>query len=189
MRVVVCTVFALMFLAGPAVQGKIQTIHVFVALCDNEHQGIVPVPKTLGNGDDPANNLYWGALYGTKAFLKRSGHWTLVATEKNPSETILERVVFKHKTRDAYLVADAYRGREIKKAVADFLAAAAGNGPATLVCGDDSLRIRGGADLLVYIGHNGLMDFDVVQPKRQAKRLRCRPWSWRARASPTSVPV
>ncbi|HBH24362.1 MAG TPA: hypothetical protein DDY13_13175 [Cytophagales bacterium] len=41
--------------------GQIRTIHVFVALCDNEHQGIVPVPNTLGNGKDPNSNLYWGA--------------------------------------------------------------------------------------------------------------------------------
>lgn len=32
---------------------EVRTIHVFVALCDNEHQGIVPVPEIFGNGDDP----------------------------------------------------------------------------------------------------------------------------------------
>jgi len=37
---------------------EVRTIHVFVALCDNEHQGIVPVPEIFGNGDDPANNLF-----------------------------------------------------------------------------------------------------------------------------------
>ncbi|WP_316785612.1 hypothetical protein [Pedobacter frigiditerrae] len=37
-----------------------KTIHVFVALCDNKYQGIVPVPKAIGNGQDPDNNLYWG---------------------------------------------------------------------------------------------------------------------------------
>jgi hypothetical protein len=26
---------------------------VIVALCDNLHQGIVPVPKAIGNGQDP----------------------------------------------------------------------------------------------------------------------------------------
>jgi len=38
---------------------KLETIHVFVSLCDNAKQGILPVPKTLGNGQDPKNNLYW----------------------------------------------------------------------------------------------------------------------------------
>jgi hypothetical protein len=39
-------------------QAPPRLIHVFVALADNVHQGIVPVPAALGNGDDPARNLY-----------------------------------------------------------------------------------------------------------------------------------
>ncbi len=45
-----------------------RTVHVFVALADNQHQGIVPVPARLGNGDDPEHNLYWGSAYGVKTF-------------------------------------------------------------------------------------------------------------------------
>ena len=33
-----------------------KTIHVFVALCDNKYQGIVPVPPKIGNGQDLNNN-------------------------------------------------------------------------------------------------------------------------------------
>src|SRR5512134_3650856 len=84
-------------------QEQARTIHVFVALCDNEHQGIVPVPQKLGNGDDPNNNLYWGALYGTKTFLKKSKNWKVVATQKKPTEDILERVIFKHAATRTYL--------------------------------------------------------------------------------------
>ena len=40
---------------------ELRTIHVVVALCDNENQGIVPVPEKLGNGKEPLTNLYWGA--------------------------------------------------------------------------------------------------------------------------------
>ncbi len=152
----------------PAAQGKSRSIHVFVALCDNEHQGIVPVPKKLGDGDDPANNLYWGALYGTKAFLKRSKDWTLLASQKRPSELILERAVFKHATKDAYLVADAYRGAEIKRAVQGFVNATAGKNRTRLKCGDASIAIGGAADLVVYVGHNGLMEFTVGRPKLPA---------------------
>jgi len=36
-----------------------KTIHVFVALCDNVNQGIVPVSAKLGNGQDIKGNLYW----------------------------------------------------------------------------------------------------------------------------------
>lgn len=172
MRVVARVFLILLFLIPTNALGKTRSIHVFVALCDNEHQGIVPVPKQLGNGEDPANNLYWGALYGTKAFLKRSSDWTLLTTEKRPSEAVLERTVFKHKTRQAYLVADAYRGSEIKRAVRDLLGAAAGNAATKLVCGEDSIGIGGAADLVVYVGHNGLMDFAVTGPMRSANARR-----------------
>jgi hypothetical protein len=143
---------------------RARTIHVFVALCDNEHQGIVRVPEKLGNGTDPANNLYWGALYGTRTFLQKSKDWTLATTQKNPGENVLERVIFKHKTVHACLIADAYRGDKIKNAVQDFLDAAAGHNPQTLSAEKESLGAYGAADLVVYVGHNGLMDFDVEQP-------------------------
>jgi len=45
----------------PKANSQSKTVHVFVALCDNEFQGIVPVLLTLGNGKDPTRNLYWGA--------------------------------------------------------------------------------------------------------------------------------
>jgi len=150
-----------LLIASAVAQESVTTVHVFVALCDNENQGIVPVPKRLGNGEDPGNNLYWGALYGTKTFLKGSKGWSLVATEKKPTDEVLERAVFRHVATGAYLIADAYQGAKIRKAVEDFLDAAAGNGPKTLEVGEERIRIHGGADLLVYVGHNGLMDFTV----------------------------
>ncbi len=150
-----------------AAQDAARSIHVFVALCDNESQGIVPVPEQLGNGDDPRNNLYWGALYGTKTFLRKSKDWTLLATVKNPDDKILERVIFQHKTNRAYLVADAYRGRQIKSAVKDFLDATAGDNPRVLKHEKIKIGIAGGADLVAYVGHNGLMDFKVDPPEQK----------------------
>jgi len=157
---------ALLLSGSASPQERTRTIHVFVALCDNEHQGIVPVPKELGQGNDPAHNLYWGALYGVRTFLSKSKDWTLVATRKSPGDWVLERVVFRHRTSRAYLVADAYRGDKIKDAVSGFLGAAAGNGARTLMLEKEkaSLGIHGGADLVVYVGHNGLMDFQVQTP-------------------------
>ena len=48
--------------------GKPLVAHVVVALCDNESQGIVPVPARLGDGDSPQSNLYWGAMYGVRGW-------------------------------------------------------------------------------------------------------------------------
>ena len=142
-------------------------IHVLVALCDNQYQGIVPVPARIGNGDDPANNLYWGAAFGVKTFFKRSSEWKLIAEIQNPKPAVLQRIVFKHQTRNVYLVADAYRGREIKQTTADFLRFAAGAQNEVvqmeLNSGRLDLSIGGGADLVAYVGHDGLMDFTLAE--------------------------
>lgn len=165
----VMTVFSLVCIlcVCTSAQDTVTSVHVIVALCDNDSQGIVPVPATLGNGDDPHNNLYWGALYGTKSFLKRSDAWTLLETKKAVSNTILERAVFRHRTKGIYLVADAYRGREIKAAVVFFLNAVVGNGANTLAYKSTQIPIGGGAHMVVYVGHNGLMDFQVDPIERQ----------------------
>ena len=66
-------------------------IHVTVALCDNQHQGIVPVPALIGNGRDTRNNLYWGADYGVKSWMLRHEKWDRVnATGPQPFLTIEE---------------------------------------------------------------------------------------------------
>lgn len=142
-----------------------RTIHIFVALCDNEHQGIVPVAPKFGNGDDPSNNLYWGAYYGVRSFFKRSKDWSMVKERADPHDFVLERCVFQHREKEVYLVADAYRGKEIKAAIEDFLNAAAGckAEEEPLISGSDTmcLGLCGNADLIAYIGHDGLMDFDI----------------------------
>ena len=145
-------------------------VYVIVALCDNVNQGIVPVAPALGNGDDPARNLYWGARFGVKTFFTASRDWQLVADLENPAPKILERLVFKHRKEDAYLVADAYRGSEIRQATADFLNAVSGNTNPTVELGGKTYGLSRGASshLVAYVGHDGLMDFRLSYvPKRR----------------------
>ncbi|HEX3129093.1 MAG TPA: hypothetical protein VH394_17300 [Thermoanaerobaculia bacterium] len=140
-------------------------VHVLVALCDNRYQGIVPVPERIGNGDDPANNLYWGAAFGVKTFFKKSPDWTLVSTTRKPGPAILERCVFKHRSKSVYLIADAYRGREIRQTTIDFLQFAAGRDVEEIeLPSGPKLNAGGAADLIAYVGHDGLMDFSVTAP-------------------------
>ena len=124
-------VLALAGLSVPCVptysQKPQRVVHVFVALADNKYQGIVPVPPLLGNGGDPARNLYWGAAYGVRTYFKASSEWQLVSSGAGPKTPVLERCVFKHHASGVYLVADAYEGRQIRTAVMDFLSAAAGS--------------------------------------------------------------
>jgi hypothetical protein len=157
----------------PAKRHSGKLIHVLVALCDNEYQGIVPVPARIGNGDDPANNLYWGAGFGVKTFFKRAGDWKLIAETRKPRAEILERLVFKHQTKDVYLIADAYRGREIKRCVADFFEFSAGRAGEPINANSIELHAGGGADLVAYVGHDGLMDFALDSyPQRADGRQR-----------------
>src|SRR5215510_8669695 len=91
-----------------AAVNSVPVIHVFVALADNVNQGIVPVSASLGNGDNAATNLYWGAAFGVRTFFSRNKDWELISVVPNPSARILERCVFKHRRASVLLVADAY---------------------------------------------------------------------------------
>jgi len=146
--------------------------HVYVALCDNAHQGIVPVPAALGNGRDPANNLYWGALYGVKTFFRNSAEWKLEATIKNPATAVLERCIFRSRQGNAYVVADAYDGAEIKRAITDFLSSASGRRADSVTLNDTVVYIAGQSSLLAYVGHDGLMDFTLAESPAAADTLK-----------------
>lgn len=137
-----------------------KTIHIFVALCDNKYQGIVPVPKGIGNGQDPKNNLYWGCGYGIRTYFKRSAEWKFIKSEKVDS-VLMERIIFKHATKKYYLVADAYNGKYIEKCTRDFFKSTAGIAKDTLNLQERTIGIKGNSSLCAYIGHNGLMDFSI----------------------------
>lgn len=166
--------------SGPGSGTEPGNIHVFVALCDNVYQRIAPVPLLLGNGMQPETNLYWGAMYGLKTYLRKQNDWVLVKTLKNPEHYILERLVFKHRSRPVYLVADAYAGRYIKEGIRAFLRASAGGGPLEIELDGAVVRAGGAAGLLCFVGHNGLMEFDLQAPagagetpRRQAAVFAC----------------
>lgn len=138
-----------------------KVIHVLVALCDNVNQGIVPVPAFLGNGEDTERNLYWGAAYGVKSYFSKSQSWQKLATIANPKENVLERVIFKNKTQNVYLVADAYRGSKMKETINDFFSAITGEKLENVVANNQTLQILGSANLVAFVGHDGLMDFKL----------------------------
>ncbi len=135
-------------------------IHVIVALCDNDHQGILPVNRKIGNGDDLANNLYWGCSDGLGRYFRASRDWTLVDSKKEDlagpgkEPIVLETLTFKHDATGAVLTAEAWRGREIKKSIQKFAD----------MLNEESI------DLVAYIGHNGLMEFDINQTVPEVPR-------------------
>jgi hypothetical protein len=159
---------------------SIRIIHVFVALCDNKNQGIVPVPAKIGNGQDAGNNLYWGCGYGVKTYFKKQPDWTLIQTINNSKAGLLERCIFKNKLSATYLVADAYDGAKIKDCTIDFLNSCSGNFSDSFTVNQKTIFCGGSSDLIAYVGHDGLMDFSLQQhfpkqneEKRQAIILAC----------------
>ena len=160
--------------APPPAPNPGRVIHVVVALCDNVHQGIVPVPARIGNGDDPGNNLYWGAAFGVRTFFSRSADWKLIAPPAAVDSVVLERCIFKHRTRDVFLVADAYRGAEIQRSIDNFLQYAAGRRAETIAGpAGPQISAGGGSDLVAFVGHDGLMDFNLsVYPRGSGDKTR-----------------
>lgn len=134
-----------------------KTIGVFVALADNQNQGIVPVPEAIGKGDDPERNLYWGTSEGLKGVFDRSKEWKLTEKMDSPVNTkILRTRVYRNAKKNAVLTAKAYKGSAISECIWDFEAAVQ----------------AGPYDMVVFIGHNGLMDFDLPKPMKSDKQAK-----------------
>jgi hypothetical protein len=147
----------------------VATVHV--ALCDNEHQGIVRVPAALGNGDDPQGNLYWGAMYGARTFLSRQAGWKLLV-ERDSTGDVLKEAVFSYRAAadpkwgelaahqvEVLLVARAWRGSAMRQCLAAFARDLLADEGTTVRLPDGRAVAAGGAGHVVgFVGHNGLMD-------------------------------
>lgn len=137
--------------------------HVFVPLCDNKHQGIVPVNDNLGNGKNLRTNLYWGAGYGVKSYFKYRTDWKTVYDSINTDSVVMERVIYKKvfSGQPVYIVADAYRGDQMKLCINHYLQSLAGRNLDYVNVKGVSVPVGSGADCIVFNGHNGLMDNDI----------------------------
>ncbi len=153
-------------------QDKPIVIHVSVALADNKHQWIASVPEAIGNGQDPRNNLYWGARYGLKTFFVKDAGWKIIKKIPVQDKKVLERLVFyklikRHgRPVKAFLIADAWDGRYISETIQQFLSYSAGADVITIdVQSQLNLQAGGAAHLNVYIGHDALMDYFGLKDK------------------------
>lgn len=149
-------------------------IHVYIPLCDNENQGIVPTSASLGDGFSLRTNLYWATRTGTKRFFKNHVKWKMIYDRKDIDTNVLERVVFERTYSDTkvYLVADAYRGDRMEETVNNFLAALSNNRKDSIQV-DSSVIVyaAGDADLIMFNGHNGMMDnIDVKEWKNKTTK-------------------
>ncbi|MFN8256311.1 MAG: hypothetical protein U0W24_11510 [Bacteroidales bacterium] len=138
-------------------------VHVFVPLCDNKYQGIVKVGAKLGDGRNLKTNLYWGAGYGLKTWFTHAKEWNYLGSIFNPDSSVLERAVYSRKYAggaEVLLVLDGYKGDKMGDCLMDFFNSLAGKLKDTIVLNQVKMPAFGNADLLVFNGHNGLMDND-----------------------------
>jgi hypothetical protein len=155
MRPALLTIFLLLALCAQATR----VIHVIVALADNQHQAGPKLSGVLGNGQAPAGNQLWGAGYGVRSHFDWAKEWVRIPNVARPEAAhILERAIWKHRDSTIYLVADAYDGRHLREATGDLLLYASGSGETTISAGGTMIPAGGGASLVVFAGHNGMMD-------------------------------
>ena len=145
-------VLAVLFVIALTAEAEDKEIRVFIALCDNKTQGIIPVSPKIGNGDDPDSNLYWGCDEGFGSVFRHSKNWKVLKCRSDVSQEVLRRMKLRHVEGGLTMTADAYRGSEIRKCIEDFEAAVA----------------SGQFALVAYIGHDGLMDFQLPEPAAHA---------------------
>lgn len=129
-------------------------VAVFVALCDNASQGIVPVPARIGDGNKPEDNLYWGCTEGLPTCLKTSKSWKLVKKEVPADTRILERCIFSNTAGSVELTVEGWRGSEIASCLMAF----------------EASLVSGNFDLCAYIGHDVLMDRSIDELGKRATK-------------------
>ena len=150
-------------------------VHILVPLCDNENQAIVPVHNSLGNGMNLRTNLYWGAGYGIKTHFKRLRAWKLLKQIPNKDSVVLERLIFKKKYpngTNVIFVADAYRSDKMIQCLTDYFNALSGVGNDTIQADSVKYDLRHSSDLVIFNGHNGLMEnyIEYIPPASERPR-------------------
>ncbi len=158
-------------------------VQVHVPLCDNRI--LRCGNRKLGDGDNPATNLYWATSGGFVGWFQRKGsgwrqvlRWTAAAADTGAASgtgarDLLEIRVWKRrfgaargwrrrgvKSRfDVYVVAYAWRGTAIDRALEAFVADAMGDAERSIELPDGTrLQAGGAARLVAYVGHNRWMD-------------------------------
>lgn len=163
-------------------RGDTLVVHALVPLCDNEHQGIVPTTKSLGDGFNLKSNLYWATRHGLKRYFLEHSSWSVLENNFDANDTILERVSFYRRFENdakVVLICDAYRGDRMHECLTDYFSFLAGKKSDSLKLKDSNLTCGKDADLLVFNGHNGIYEarpdscFATRQRQKDAVVIAC----------------
>lgn len=184
--------------------GQPLVVQVHVPLCDND---VIPCGNArLGDGDDPAKNLYWATSEGFLGWFGRRGSgWKQVLDADGDAigePHVLDLRVWRRELAtpaawrragaparfSMYVVAQAWRGEEIHRAFTHYADDLYGVTSHTVTLADGTELAAGGdAHVVAYVGHNHLMDLAAFDWKAVAKRADARPRGAIAIACHTAV--
>jgi hypothetical protein len=143
-------------IAQDKARGEPLRMRVYVALCDNDSQGIVKVKNpAICDGDRPDQNIYWGTRGGLAGFM-RNGRFRLLSRELPADGPIAVRALWRKRVAGTEVEIEglAYRGREIRTAMLDFVRAAH--------------RAQDTPHVVAYVGHNYFLDTAEVRAFEEA---------------------
>jgi hypothetical protein len=165
-------------------KGKSMVVQVHVPLCDSSI--IRCGNKRLGNGDNPDTNLYWSTSGGFKGWFKRRdrGWKKVLSTKKTGHDDVLEIRAWRKrfapgawrssgvtKSFDVVVVAYAWRGKAINKAIDAYASDLYGDVPrVTTLASGETVAAGGAAHVVAYVGHNGWMDIPPYDWTRFQKK-------------------
>jgi hypothetical protein len=160
-------------------------VTVHVALCDNSI--INCGSKTMGNGDDPKRNLYWGGAAGFRAYFRIARGFRRIHLDKGDGKVVLERAVYRLRVKrpswfwrsrgvkggfEVLVVGLAYRGAKIARAMDAFIKDVSDDkhGGTLKLSDGRTIAIGGRGHLVGYAGHNHLMDVPFYRFPKQTRR-------------------
>jgi hypothetical protein len=153
-------------IAADILAGRPLVATLYVALCDNDSQGIVPVKnRHRCRGDDPDRNLYWATAGGLAATLKRA-KWQRVSIAYFAEGDLAVKAVWRKTFEpggalrvrnvrapfDVFIVGRGYRGDRIRQAMMDYLEAVNRDGEIEEEVGGLRLKAGGASHVVGYIG-------------------------------------
>lgn len=155
--------------------GRPLVVQIHAPLCEKT---IIPCGNDkLGDGDNPATNLYWSTSPGFgKWFARKGGGWKKVLDQKagdTGDDDVLAVHVYTRtiaaakawvakgapKKFSVFVVVHGWRGTAIDRALTAYAREVSGLDPRTITLPDGTTLSAGGdAQLVAYSGHNRLMD-------------------------------
>ncbi|MFQ5430674.1 MAG: hypothetical protein ACE5E1_10225 [Phycisphaerae bacterium] len=126
----------------------------------------------FGDGDNPATNLYWGALYGVETHFANAAGWQRRYTDDGGGPPLLRRVVFSRRVEptpawrergvdkpfDLFVLANAWPNARIIEAMEQPLRDAICGAPVRIEIDGRMLEFAGGSAVVGYVGQNHMLD-------------------------------